>query len=459
MNSTSRPAVPARAAGAGALYRTFWRWHFYAGLFVLPFVIVLALSGTVFLFKPQIDRWEERAFTGLATEQAVAASVQAEAALAAFPGSVFHSYRLPQQAGDAALVHLALPQAGGMRDVFVSPQGAVLGSLAADTRITAVARRIHGELLMGSRASWIVELVACWAIVMVVSGLYLWWPRGRGAAGVIWPRRGAMLRDLHAVTGFWVSALALVLLLTGLPWTSVWGNAFGALRAQMGWVQGAPQWNISGGGATGHDEHGSHEHGSMHAAHGAHDIGMLDAVVARAGAEQLAPPALVLAPGAALFGPPSSDWTLTSATQNRPLGITITFDADTGEEVSREAFRDRHPIDRVIGYGLAWHEGALFGWVNQLIGLLTALALVTMGVTGFLMWRRRRPVGQLGAPPLPASGTARMVPVLVVALALVLPLLAASLVVLWLFDLLLPRVSPAAAEWFGLGRPRRAQQG
>ncbi len=48
------------------LFRTLWRWHFYAGLFVIPFVIVLATSGTVFLFKPQIDRWEERAFRATA---------------------------------------------------------------------------------------------------------------------------------------------------------------------------------------------------------------------------------------------------------------------------------------------------------------------------------------------------------------------------------------------------------
>jgi hypothetical protein len=47
------------------LLRAFWRWHFYAGLCVLPFVITLSLSGTAFLFKPQIERWEERAFRGL----------------------------------------------------------------------------------------------------------------------------------------------------------------------------------------------------------------------------------------------------------------------------------------------------------------------------------------------------------------------------------------------------------
>jgi uncharacterized iron-regulated membrane protein len=37
------------------LYRTLWRWHFYAGLFVIPFILLLSVSGSLFLFKPQID--------------------------------------------------------------------------------------------------------------------------------------------------------------------------------------------------------------------------------------------------------------------------------------------------------------------------------------------------------------------------------------------------------------------
>jgi uncharacterized iron-regulated membrane protein len=435
-------------------YRTLWRWHFYAGLFVIPFILVLALSGSIFLFKPQIDRWEERAFHALPAGDAVTPNQQVQAALDAFPGSRFHSYRLPERSGDAALVHLALAHGDGMRDVFVAPQGAVLGSFDPDQRIIAVVRRIHGQLLLGPRGSWLVELAASWAIVMVVTGLYLWWPRGRGLAGVVWPRRRSLLRDLHAVTGFWVAGFALVLLLTGLPWADVWGNAFQSVRTQMGWVRGASDWSLGGRTAVAAaDAHSGHDHEAMHANAEDADLVALDTLVARAIAERLAFPALVIPPGVPrdFTGAVSTHWTLKSDAQNRPLTRSITVDGASGTELSREGFADQHPIDQVIGYGIAWHEGQLFGAINQAIGVATAAALVTMSITGFLMWRRRRPAGVLGAPPLPQQRRKPLfVTGAVLLLALFLPLLAASLLLLWLIDRVLPRVNPAAAAWLGI---------
>ncbi len=419
---------------AAALYRTLWRWHFYAALYVLPFIIILSLTGAIYLFKPQIDRWEERGFQGLSTTNAVSANAQLDAALSAFPGARFDSYRLPQRSGDAAMIHLALADGASMRDVFVSPQGQLLGDRDPAAATTSFIARIHSSLLAGRAGEWMVELAASWAIVMILTGLYLWWPRGRGLAGTLWPRRKSLMRDLHAVPGFWVSALALLLLISGLPWTSVWGDAFHSVRTELGLVQGKPNWKTS--------QHADHDHAAMlrQEASGLPMVA-LSQMVAKAEQEGLPFPTLVKPPGDEMV------WTITSQAQNRPLNRAITFDMASGNEVTRTGFADKHPIDRAVNYGIAWHEGQLFGWVNQLIGVLTAVALVTLSVTGFLMWRKRKPAG-LGAPAS-HSVPARMkgVAAIMILLALLLPLLALSLLLLWMFDrCALPRM-PKLARW------------
>ncbi|MEY4706570.1 MAG: hypothetical protein RJB58_293 [Pseudomonadota bacterium] len=101
--------------------------------------------------------------------------------------------------------------------------------MAADT-LVGLAREIHRSLTSGTLGRWIVELAACWALVMVGTGIYLWWPRGAAfhLGGVFFPRvwlRGrAFLKDIHVVTGVWVAGLIVFLILTGLPWAGVQGG-------------------------------------------------------------------------------------------------------------------------------------------------------------------------------------------------------------------------------------------
>ncbi len=88
---------------------------------------------------------------------------------------------------------------------------------------------------------------------MVLTGLCLWWPRqSQRLAGVIYPRlrKGSkvLMRDLHSVTGVWISLLVLFLLATGLPWAKFWGSYFRTARDLVGMTAGAHRigrWVVS----------------------------------------------------------------------------------------------------------------------------------------------------------------------------------------------------------------------
>ncbi|MAS85661.1 MAG: hypothetical protein CL953_07400 [Erythrobacteraceae bacterium] len=425
-----------------ATYRTIWRWHFYAGLFVLPFVLLLSVSGSIYLFKPQIDRWEERDYRGLSLEGAVSADRQLEAAEAAFPDGSFNHYRLPEEPGDAAMVQMGLPD-GSLSEVFVSPQGQVLGTLDPAERISNAVSRFHGSLMMGDWGDRLVELAASWTIVMILTGLYLWWPRPFRAAGTLWPRLSLkgrpLMKDLHRVTGFWLAGFVLVMLASGLPWAGTWGSAFKWARGELGLVEGVQEWKIGAEKAAvaapvAHD-HGTASHSPQMRADMPEQSLPLAASVQRAEAGDMAFPVLVLPPHAPQrFGPPTGNvWTVKSEAQNRPLVRSVTYDPQSGTELSRNGFADKHPIDRAINIDIAWHEGALFGLTNQIMGLVIALALIALSVLGVLMWLKRRPKGKLAAPP-PGGRLPRGLIAGIVVLALLLPLFGVSLVAILLFD-------------------------
>lgn len=452
-------ADEARQRRAILAHRAVWRWHFYAGLFCIPFVIILSLTGAAYLFKPQVEAFLDAPYDHLVIAGGPRSpEAQVKAALAAAPeGSHLRFYEVRREADDAARVILSTPD--GPLIAFVHPEAnVVLGLQREADRPMEVIKTIHGELLMGDRGSILVELAAGWAVVMILTGLVLWVPRGgRGpGGGVIWPRLGQggrlAWRDLHAVTGFWISGLALFLLLTGLPWTTVWNDAFKEVRRATGTLAASQEWS-SGRKADASGEHAAHSGLSAHAAHGpgTTPAASLDKMAASVARLDLPPPVLIAPPAPGGGWRSSPVWTVRSETQNRPQRIVMTLDPATGEVTGQETFGDKHPIDQAIGYGIAAHEGQLFGLANQLLGLAAASGLVLLSISGIVMWRRRGPAGVLGAPErLTNLNAARGVGLVIIGLGVFMPVLGLSLIVVAVGEFLVLRRIPRVRAWLGL---------
>ena len=317
---------------------------------------------------------------------------------------------------------------GRQWNLFVDPySGRELGRQDAQLNLQAVARALHGELMVGTVGDRLIELAAGWGIVLVVSGLYLWWPRGRAASALFWPRlhlRGRPLwRDLHVVAGFWGSLLLLFMLLSGMTWTGYWGKQFAdvwnrfpaamwndvptsdmqagslnsASRQQVPWpLENTPLPRSQPPAADAHAEHRGHSAQAGHAM--PMDMPMpagipLQRVVDIARERGVAAGYGIALPSG-MEGPrfPCSP-TIRATTP--PCTSTSTAARFSPTCVGRTTTRWRGACRWA-----SLHEGKLFGLGNQLLMLAVCLAILLSSASGLWIWWKRKPAGRLGVPPL-----------------------------------------------------------
>ncbi|MBX8512016.1 PepSY domain-containing protein [Pseudomonas cichorii] len=437
-----------------SFYNLAWRWHFYAGLFVAPFMILLALTGIIYLFKPQLDNlMYSDLLTVKPAHHQISADELQQRVLTRYPQAAVSKYFPPVSAEGSA--QFVVREQGRELNVFIDPyRGEILGTQDAKDNLQAIARALHGELMIGTIGDRLIELAAGWGIMLVISGLYLWWPRGSNAAGVLWPRlssRGRVLwRDLHAVTGFWGSLILLFMLLSGMTWTGFWGKQYAELwntfpaamwtnvpkstqlagELNTASVQTVP-WaleNTPMPQSTGeHAEH-MHHHG-MSAGPAAPKV-TLQQVVDIATERGIEPGYSITAPKAA-----EGVFTVAVFADDPRNDATLHIDQYSGKVLADVGWKDYSLVSRATEMGVMLHEGKFFGWVNQLLIFVACLMILLGSVSGLVIWWKRRPTGGLGVPPLrhdlPRWKTAI---VIMFALAVAFPLVGISLLLVWAFD-------------------------
>ena len=78
--------TPGQTAEGGAsrtnkLYFAVWRWHFYAGLFVIPFIVLLSVTGIIMVWFSAISpEYGERLHVTAGAEMPITAQAEAAAA-------------------------------------------------------------------------------------------------------------------------------------------------------------------------------------------------------------------------------------------------------------------------------------------------------------------------------------------------------------------------------------------
>lgn len=399
-HADTRPRADAgRAFALSSEFKAFIaRLHFYAGLFVGPFILIAALTGTLYVLTPQIESLIYREqLTATTTGEPASLAAQAEAARKHIgDGPRLFAIRPAPAAGRTTRVMFAQAGLGESesRAIFVDPVSlAIKGDLVVYGTSGILPFRtqldyLHRNLLLGEFGRNYSELAASWLWAVVLGGVLMWfWRRNPKAAERA--RANPALRDRrwHGLIGLTLSLGLVFLSVTGLTWSKYAGDRIDALRANLGWV--TPSVSLKLGAAPAVNEHAHHgDHGQTMGAAAPGSVQQLDAVLGAAKAAGIDSPHVEMRPPRA----ESQGWLVREYDRSWPTQVdTIALDPRNLSVVSRADFETFPLIAKLIRWGIDAHMGILFGWPNQLLMAGLGLGLIVTTVLGYRIWWRQRP--------------------------------------------------------------------
>lgn len=398
---------------ATRLYGLLWRWHFMAGLVVFPVLFVIAMTGAIYTFQPELDRLANPELLTVAPrpERRPLDELAAVAARTCTARGIL----VPYQTDRAVTVYCK-----DDREAYVDPYaGALLGIRDTKRSFFGIVFDLHYELMLGERGRQAVEWATSWALLLMISGVVLWWPRGgRRGGGVWWPRRDVgsrqRLRDLHAVAGAYFAPVLLALTATGLTWTLHAGDErwrpLTKDAVQRAW-ESPPRSTANA------------------------DVPRIgyDAALAVVMQGRVAPR---LAVYTAILSKPDEayEFLIYDESFETPSASWSTWvDARTGSKLLEVGWHDHSMLGKIHETAYPIHVGALLGLPGRIAACVGSMLLAGLCVTGPWMWWKRRPRGELGVPPSKRRASWRLVLVLAL-VGWLLPLVGWTLIAIGLFE-------------------------
>lgn len=446
------------------LYQSFWRMHFYAALFITPLLISLTLSGIGFLFYTNVENqlYDKYFFgdSGKTEVQSIDDAVKlAEESYAGYKTNKIIELEEPYN------TRLSMKNADGKEKyVFLDDHNQIIGGQDAGYTFANIMRNTHSSLFIGGTVvNYLVELAACWAIFLMLSGIYMTF-RAKLLKKTKQTNKRQKSRKFHALVGTMITIPMLVIIFTGLPWSAFMGKyiyqasqdhpSFGTPLLQ----QQPPTSDVSEiPWATRQETPPTSDSG--HAAH--HGMGADMGYVAnpnQLSVEKLQHEidAMNISKPYAIIYPTSEDgvYTVAKSSNTGVTGLdvspddetTMYFDQYSGKFIDKVGYEDYGILAKWFTWGIPLHEGHLFGWPNKLINLLVCLAFLVVIVWGFRTWLLRKKQGILSAPPKISQKVSIPFIIFMILLGLLMPLFGFSLIAVLLVEFVINLVSKNKKE-------------
>jgi len=371
-------------------YRTLWRWHFYSGLIFAPVLIVLATTGALYVFRDEIDRWRyDDIVNSKPNEHVAPLDSQYEAAQAEANGAHMRFARVFKDDTRATEFRFVDGEGRNFR-VYVEPgTGETLGRIEEDQdHFWRIILSLHRRLGSGDFGRLVVELATSWGIALVLSGVYIWWPRSRrGASGAWYPRIRSgfrvFLRDIHTVSGIYISLFMAMTMFTGLFFTKYFRPHFASTMEMVGlYPEGDKRAEVY-----------SRNDGDERPI----SIGALLGAVERH--PEVSRPFSLFVPSVrnGVRDPNRAAIARVGSVGDPSLRFGMYFDQYSARNLGIiDRWEDMSWVRRLVVSAYPIHVGSIFGLPTKLLALAVCACLIGLSVTGVVMWWLRRPRGGSG---------------------------------------------------------------
>ncbi len=419
------------------LYRTIWRWHFYAGLIVAPVLLAASVTGAIYVFKSEIERviYADMMFVKpVDSANKVSFENQINAARTAVsPESKLVGLYVSADETRATELSFRAPDKN-IYYVFVNSfSGEMQGAWRYGDSFFDIVLKLHTELFAGTVGRVVVEMATSWGIVLLVTGVCLWLPRGKQKFWGVWlprlrDRRGYVVwRDLHTVPAFYLVIFTFLILLTGLYFSFVVGQGFRAATFLSGGYPESvfdPPKSIAGENA---------------------EPISIDALVAAVRRENPNGDLSIEYPFAPdeSFAVTISERDLTSPEKS----VRLIVNQYTGETLARTDWQDLSLMAKAGTISYPLHIGSIYGLPTKIIAFVSCLLLIFATISGAVMWWIRRPTGKLGTPrEIKDYKVSKIIVLTIIVLGVLMPTVGASLILILLADWLMRKVFSRAAR-------------
>lgn len=445
----------AQRRGEAATLRRIWRLHFWVGLFAAPTLLLLACTGLIILYTQPLDLLLHRDLKVVSTldqigsgTKAVSLDAQIDTARRQVPADITLDAVTPPAAPNRSTqIDFMAPESPDVGErnvtqVFVDPfTGAYLGQRRELDGLVGWANQLHrffgndgptvsvpalGHFIAPSSypdasmrvgvGNLIVEMTAVWILVLLASGIFLWWPRaaerGKPRLAIRWRKGGRVRwRDLHATTGILLSVVLIGYIVSGLTWSRYWGENWRAVASTVspGTTVDAPSTPAKVGDfdRLGRRIAWADEDDPVYASDPGPDVPM---TLGFNEIDEIAKSENMLA-GYSIV--PPSDYPGATADDETVYGSytvvnhwpqklseqrILYLNQFTGETVANSTADQDGMLARITSWSVAMHMGNQYGVLTRILVTLACLGLLTSITTAMLMWWKRRPTGRTGLP-------------------------------------------------------------